>query len=99
MRVDALTDEAAVQAAGELLQAGWRGTSCPFLRDSACSIYAHRPTVCRTLLNLDDDALLCELVDGVEVLVPYADARQIKGYFFALQPSAGSRISGLSFLF
>lgn len=88
VRIDALTDEAAVLAAEARLQAGWRGTPCPFLRDSACSIYAHRPTACRTLLNLDDDALLCELVEGVEVPVPYADARQIKSYFLALQPSA-----------
>lgn len=88
VRIDALADEESVQAAEERLQAGWRGTACPFLREGACSIYAHRPTACRTLLNLDDDALLCELVDGVEVPVPYADARQMKAYFLALQPNA-----------
>lgn len=88
VRIDALTDEAAIFAAEERLQAGRRGVPCPFLSDNACSIYAHRPTACRTLLNLDDDALLCELVDGMEVPVPYADARQMKGYFLALQPNS-----------
>lgn len=34
-------------------------TPCPFLVDDACSIYEHRPFVCRNYLNLDTDALLC----------------------------------------
>jgi Fe-S-cluster containining protein len=35
---------------------------CPFLVNDACSIYEVRPMACRLLLNLDDDALLCELI-------------------------------------
>ena len=47
---------------------------CPFLKDDACSIYAHRPLPCRKQFNLDRDALLCELV-GLDGTVPYADLR------------------------
>lgn len=61
---------------------------CPFLVDGTCSIYAHRPMACRTLLNLDDDDLLCRLVPGVEVPVPYADATQLKAFYLAAQPNA-----------
>lgn len=46
---------------------------CPFLKDSRCSIYEHRPLSCRTHLNLDVDALLCRLVPGAAVPVPYMD--------------------------
>ena len=47
---------------------------CSFLKNSRCSIYEHRPLVCRTHLNLDRDSLLCELVDGVAIPVPYLNA-------------------------
>lgn len=36
-----------------------RDTPCPFLVENACSIYEHRPFVCRNYVNLDVDALLC----------------------------------------
>lgn len=49
---------------------------CPFLVGDECTVYAVRPMSCRLHVSLDDDALLCELVDGVEVRVPYVDARQ-----------------------
>jgi uncharacterized protein len=32
---------------------------CTFLVDGACSIYEHRPVVCRNQVNLDIDPLLC----------------------------------------
>lgn len=48
---------------------------CPFLADNACSIYAHRPMVCRSHMNLDQDDLLCQLIPGVAVPVPYLDKR------------------------
>lgn len=48
------------------------GTPCPFLTEGHCSIYAHRPFVCRTLVNMDDDPVLCEIISGVNVPVPYA---------------------------
>lgn len=34
-------------------------TPCPFLMNDACSIYEHRPFVCRNYVNLDTDPLLC----------------------------------------
>jgi len=50
---------------------------CPFLRDEACSIYPHRPIVCRTHFNMDGDDLLCQIVPGAAVPVPYMDNRAI----------------------
>lgn len=50
-------------------------TPCTFLMDKRCSIYAHRPAVCRTHLNLDQDNLLCQLIEGVAVPVPFVDTR------------------------
>lgn len=38
------------------------GNPCPFLKDGACSIYESRPLTCRTLYNMDSDALLCTIV-------------------------------------
>ncbi len=48
---------------------------CPFLLDNACGIYDHRPMVCRSHMNLDQDDLLCRLLPGVPVPVPYLDTR------------------------
>lgn len=61
-----------------------QGKACPFLAGDAeggpgagrCTIYGSRPLVCRQLVNLDRDALLCHLVPGREVRVPYLDVRQ-----------------------
>ena len=36
-----------------------RETPCPFLVNDACSIYEHRPFVCRNYVNMDQDPLLC----------------------------------------
>lgn len=52
------------------------GQACPFLKESRCSIYAHRPIACRLLLNMDKDALMCQIVPGSPAQVPYADLRQ-----------------------
>lgn len=63
-------DEAKAQVAAQ-----YRGKPCTFLQDETCSIHASRPLVCRWLINLDDDELLCQLVDGEDVRVPYLDMR------------------------
>lgn len=47
------------------------GTPCPFLVNDQCSIYASRPLSCRTLYNMDADALLCTVVPGDSPKVPY----------------------------
>lgn len=53
-------------------------TPCPFLAGGRCSVYAHRPAVCRSHLNMDEDALLCQLLpSGHEVPVPYVDTRAL----------------------
>lgn len=48
-------------------------TPCTFLRDGQCTAYEHRPAVCRSHLNLDEDDLLCRPLPGVRVPVPYLD--------------------------
>lgn len=51
---------------------------CTFLKDDQCSIYAHRPSVCRSHLNLDQDDLLCRPVPGATVPVAYLDVTPLK---------------------
>lgn len=51
--------------------AHWQGIPCSFLNEGDCSIYRHRPLACRLQLNMDDDDLLCQLVDGESIRVPY----------------------------
>lgn len=60
------------------------GTPCPFLKEGLCSVYEHRPLVCRTHFNLDDDDLLCRLTleadaSGTSALVPFADNNALIG--------------------
>ena len=57
---------------------------CVFLRNGECSIHAHRPLACRTLFNLDVDALLCELIPGVTVPVPYLNLQALHLAYAAL---------------
>lgn len=47
------------------------GEPCVFLQNGRCSIYRYRPLVCRFLVNMDVDALLCRLVAGHQIMVPY----------------------------
>lgn len=47
------------------------GHPCTFLEAGRCSIYEHRPMACRQQFNLDDDSLLCQLVEGGDIPVPY----------------------------
>lgn len=49
--------------------------SCPFLRSGECSVYEHRPLVCRTHLSLDDIPLLCERVPGQPAYLPLVNAK------------------------
>lgn len=49
---------------------------CPFLANDQCSIYDRgRPAVCRSHLNMDQDDLLCQLIPGMAVPVPFVDTR------------------------
>ena len=51
----------------------YAGQPCIFLKDSRCTIYQHRPMVCRLIFNMDADALLCQMVPGARSQAPYAD--------------------------
>jgi uncharacterized protein len=60
-----------------------KGVPCPMLVDGDCSIYANRPMTCRQLISLDVDELLCEIIPGEAVPVPYADSTQVDMAFAA----------------
>jgi Fe-S-cluster containining protein len=51
----------------------YAGEPCSFLKDDRCTIYQHRPMVCRLIFNMDADALLCQMVPGSRSQAPYAD--------------------------
>jgi Fe-S-cluster containining protein len=51
----------------------YAGQPCPFLQDARCTIYQHRPMVCRLIFNMDADSLLCQMVPGARSQAPYAD--------------------------
>ncbi len=54
----------------------WVGVPCTFLGpDGACTIYEHRPLICRYVINVDRDDLLCRHVpiDSALPEVPYLD--------------------------
>jgi len=53
----------------KLVDTGTRnpGKGCPFLIDNACSVYEHRPSVCRTLYVISDPALCHAGADGADV--------------------------------
>lgn len=52
------------------------GTPCPFLKNDACSIYASRPLACRMHFNMDIDDMLCQIVPGASVKVPYLNSTE-----------------------
>lgn len=86
VQLASLNSEAEVAEAQAWLQSAGTGLPCPFLRDNRCSVYEHRPLACRTLINLDDDDLLCRHAeDGPPASVPYADARMFRALALAAQ--------------
>lgn len=62
---------------------------CTFLQQGQCSIYEHRPMICRVHLNMDEDALLCELVEGADIPVPYANSQQLQWLYASLSGPKG----------
>lgn len=82
-----LSDPAPIKAATARLQQWPTGTPCPFLADQTCSVYAARPLVCRMLINLDDDDLLCRQSAEGPAEVPYADSRVLRALALAAQPA------------
>jgi uncharacterized protein len=58
---------------------------CVFLgKDNRCTIYKDRPLACRVHFNLDNDNLLCRLIPGVSIPVPYANAGSIQELYVML---------------
>ncbi|MGJ7523776.1 YkgJ family cysteine cluster protein [Variovorax sp. LT1P1] len=76
------------EAGEERLRASWAGSPCPFLSEGECSIYDVRPFACRTLINLDDDPLLCQIVPSRPASVPYANAQYLLAMWAMAQPNA-----------
>ena len=72
------------------LSAGYNNP-CPFLRSDStaggCAIYEVRPIACRLHLNMDEDDLLCRLIPGAQVPVPYADKRPILAAVMSMFPN------------
>lgn len=71
----------------------FNGKACTFLRDGACSIYEHRPIACRLHISVSRDDLLCRLVPGVAVEVPYVDARNEQQAYAMAFPIERSRLA------
>lgn len=51
----------------------YQGEPCVFLLDGRCGIYESRPMACRLLFNMDTDDLLCHIIPGSPMNVPYAN--------------------------
>lgn len=60
---------------------GHTGKPCVFLKEGKCSIYEHRPFVCRTLVNMSNDPSLCEVSEHQKIPVPYLNTTRISGWF------------------
>lgn len=54
---------------------------CPFLKEGACSIYAHRPLACRLHISLAPHDELCRLLPGVSVPVPLLNTQTFQALY------------------
>lgn len=90
-------NSAASQAAA--LGAEFNGQPCTFLgADGTCTIYASRPLACRVQINLDTDDLLCRVVPGGAVPVPYLSSMSTKlAYMLAF--GRGHKMADLRYFF
>ena len=71
-----LNDTQECQDALEAITRQTYGQACTFLREGSCSIYSSRPLQCRLLLNMDDDDLLCQLIENGDSNVPYLNTTE-----------------------
>jgi Fe-S-cluster containining protein len=85
-------DVSAGEEARRAYTSHYAGVACTFLKDNVCSVYAHRPVVCRVHHSIEDSATGCdngrqpEAVDLTEVylgelrmmgrMMIYADIRE-----------------------
>lgn len=65
------------------------GTPCTFLSNHECSIHADRPLMCRLHANFDRDNLLCQIVPGETISVPYVDTSIEKAVYHAKVAAGG----------
>jgi Fe-S-cluster containining protein len=86
--------EARLQELRARIDADHFGVPCTFLKDGSCSIYEHRPLACRHLINLDVDDLLCRLVPGESIKVPYVNM-QSQQMAYVVSMGAGARIADI----
>lgn len=54
----------------------YEGIPCTFLVNDRCSIYKSRPMTCRLHISVDQDSLLCRIIPGTTIKVPYLDMSQ-----------------------
>lgn len=64
----------------------YNGEPCVFLERGRCSIYESRPIACRKTISVDRDNLLCKIVPGEPVKVPYLDMRAIDALYQEAMP-------------
>ncbi|TCV83399.1 tetratricopeptide repeat protein [Sulfurirhabdus autotrophica] len=67
-------------------------TPCPFLKHGSCSIYEHRPLICRIAVNLDSDPYWCEFENWHKPggAVPKPSFRSIHTAYTDLNEKVGS---------
>lgn len=65
--------------AGDFVDFDWGyHNPCAFLKNGECSIYEHRPIVCRVHFNLDNDDLLCRLNPPLGTTVVWLDTSHFR---------------------
>lgn len=79
-----MAEPATTSRVGDTPKTEFFGVSCTFLIEGQCSIYASRPLACRTLVNMDNVDLLCRLVPGEKIPVPYLNTTELQGLFVVL---------------
>lgn len=70
------------------------GQPCTFLDAGECGIFRHRPLVCRLHANFDEDALLCHIVPGESISVPYVDT-SIEKAVYHVSVAAGGLVADI----
>lgn len=62
---------------------------CPFLYKNMCSIYPHRPFVCRRNLTFADTAKWCHIEEGKDVAMPMISFYQIEASYLYIVKKSG----------
>jgi hypothetical protein len=69
---------------------------CPILENNACSLYSHRPLICRSLLSTSLDACLKILVENRPAELPHADKSSVIRTCTAIMMKAALSLAGFS---